>query len=61
MKKTAFLVLILLAFYSYGQELSYKYEFDKSYKGSDYKEYISKDNMVFKIDDQIKIKSSTPN
>ena len=55
MKKIAFLILILVAFNSYGQELSFKNEFDKSYKCSDYKVYVSKDSLVFKIDDKIKI------
>jgi hypothetical protein len=55
MKKNIFILLVLVAFSSFGQDLSFKKEFDKSYKRSDYKTYISKDSIVFKINDVIKI------
>jgi hypothetical protein len=55
MRKSYFLIILLFAFSSFGQDLSFKKEFDKSYKRSDYKTYISKDSIVFKINDVIKI------
>jgi hypothetical protein len=57
MKKSIFLLLILVTFSSFSQDLSFKKDFDKSYKRSDYKTYISKDSTVFKINDVIKIGS----
>lgn len=55
MKRRIFLFLTLTTFSFFGQDLSFKLEFDKSYKRSDYKTYISKDSIVFKINDEIKI------
>jgi len=55
MKRKSFLLLALITFSCFGQDLSFKEEFDKSYKRSDYKTYISKDSIVFKINDEIKI------
>lgn len=55
MKRITFLLLTLITCPCFGQDLSFKEEFDKSYKRSDYKTYISKDSIVFKISDEIKI------
>ncbi|MBD3906940.1 hypothetical protein NAL32_19870 [Chryseobacterium sp. Ch-15] len=55
MKKNVFLLLILFGFSSFGQELNFKEDFDKSYKRSDYKTYISKDSIIFRVNDEIKI------
>jgi hypothetical protein len=55
MIKNIFLLLILVAYSSYSQDLSFKKDFDKSSKRSDYKTYFSKDSIVFKINDVIKI------
>ena len=55
MKKNIFLFLLLFVFQSYSQDLAFKKDFDKSYKRSDYKSYVSKDSVVFKINDRIKI------
>lgn len=55
MKKNIFLLLILVIFSSYSQDLAFKKDFDKSYKRSDYKNYVSKDSIAFKINDIIKI------
>lgn len=55
MKKNVFLLLILIGFSSFGQELSFKEDFDKSYKRSDYKSYVSKDSIIFRVNDEIKI------
>lgn len=55
MKRNIFLLLTLITFSCFGQDLSFKDEFDKSDKRSDYKTYISKDSIVFKINDEVKI------
>ena len=55
MKRITFLLLTLITFPCFGQDLSFKEEFDKSYKRNDYKTYISKDSIVFKISDEVKI------
>ncbi|MBC7525893.1 MAG: hypothetical protein H7239_15835 [Flavobacterium sp.] len=55
MKKNIYLLLILVVCSSYSQDLSFKKDFDKSSKRSDYKTYVSKDSVVFKINDVIKI------
>ena len=55
MKRKTFLLLTLITFSCFGQDLSFKEEFDKSYKRSDYKTYISKDSTVYKINDEVKI------
>jgi len=49
------LLLILISSNSFGQGLTFKENFDKSYKRSDYKTYISKDSIIFRINDEIKI------
>lgn len=55
MKKNIFLFLLLFVFQGYSQDLVFKKDFDKSYKRSDYKSYVSKDSLVFKINEIIKI------
>lgn len=55
MKKNIFLFLLLFVFQGYSQDLVFKKDFDKSYKRSDYKSYVSKDSIVFKINEIIKI------
>lgn len=55
MKKNIFLFLLLFVFQGYSQDLVFKKDFDKSYKRSDYKSYLSKDSIVFKINEIIKI------
>ncbi|SEA44392.1 hypothetical protein [Bizionia paragorgiae] len=49
------IIFTLISSVCLGQNLTYQSEFDKSFKRSDYKSYISKDSIVFKIDDNIKI------
>ncbi len=57
MKKTIYLLTLLLsAFFSFSQDLSYNENFDKTYKKrSDYKTYTSKDSILFKLNDQINL------
>ena len=49
------IIFTLISSVCFGQNLTYQSEFDKSFKRSDYKSYISKDSIVFMIDDNIKI------
>lgn len=53
--KKLLIILILTSSVCFGQNLTYKSEFDKSFKRSDYRSYVSKDSIIFNIDDNIKI------
>lgn len=49
------LLLLLIGFSGFGQDLTYKEYYDKSHKRSDYKTYTSKDSIIFRVNDEIKI------
>lgn len=53
--KKLLIIFILLSSICVGQDLNYQTNFDKKSKRSDYKTYVSKDSIVFRIDDYIKI------
>jgi hypothetical protein len=53
--KKLLIIFILTSSVCFGQNLTYKPEFDKSFKRSNYKSYLSKDSIIFNIDDNIKI------
>ena len=53
--KKLLIIFILTSSVCFGQNLTYKSEFDKSFKRSNYKSYLSKDLIIFNIDDNIKI------